>query len=222
MTPFDPIALLSMLLTFYQPATVDNLRRAHRERPDYFAGGHLVSTGGEKLLLSDGRIFDLIFDVGGPRARYQVTDVTAGGGAGGAFPLEPGPLTPIAVDSVLPPPSSGDSFESRLASTLGELAAADGAIGVHEGIIAGAADPIGFDVEFEDTIGRAAATLDGDRFALAALDPGALLDRSREQEFGIDGVDRELPNPDDGPPDMDPPDLGDPPRGERPPPDREK
>lgn len=216
MTPFDPIALLSILLTFYQPATVENLRRAHRERPEYFAGGELFGTNGEKLRLPDGRVWDFIFDVGGPQARYQAIDVTAGDGDSGAFPLEPGPLRPIAVDSVIPPPSSGQSFESLFAGALGELGAAEGAIGHHEQIIAGAADPIGLDAEFEDTIGRAAATLEGDRFAFAALDPGALLDRSTEQQFGIDGVDRELPNPDDTPPDMDVEDPGQPPRREEP------
>lgn len=121
MTPFDPVALLVMLQAFYPIPTVINLQRARRERPEYFAAGTLFGSSGEKLLLPDGRAFDLIFDAGGPRAHWQV--IPAGGTDGGnddLFPLEPGPLAPLDP-GFFPAPIPDSEFEGLMAGALGEL-----------------------------------------------------------------------------------------------------
>jgi len=63
MTPFSPVALLTMLLTFYPDVSPAALVLARRERPDYFAGGALGGSHGDKLTLPDGTVWDLIYDV---------------------------------------------------------------------------------------------------------------------------------------------------------------
>jgi hypothetical protein len=96
-TPFDPFALLSMLLAFYPAVSPAAFAQARRERPEYFAGGSIIGSKGDKLQLPDGRVFDCIFASGGPLSgqRWQVLDVTnddgerlrrlrAGGGAADA------------------------------------------------------------------------------------------------------------------------------------------
>jgi len=128
-TPFDPWALLAMLLSFYPAVSVAALTRARAERPEYFAGGRLGGSKGEKLYLPDGRVWDLIFAAGGPPSgmRWQVLDVTDDpGGPGDGFELEPGPLSPLDEALVTFPPGAF-AFESFVA---GELAALDGADGV--------------------------------------------------------------------------------------------
>lgn len=128
MTPFDPIALLAMLTGFYPQVSVANLQRARRERPEYFAGGTLGGSKGEKLFLPDGRVFDLIFAAGGPASaqRWQVLDVTHDtGGEPDPFPLEPGPLSPL--DELAPlPPIAGGSFVSLVAEELEGFGDSDG------------------------------------------------------------------------------------------------
>jgi hypothetical protein len=127
-TPFDPDALLAMLLAFYPTPSAAALRQARAERPDYFAGGTLIGSKGDKLRLGDGRVFDLVFASGGlpGQQRWQVIDVTNDpGSAGDPFALEAGPLTPIDSTDVWPG-SPAPGFESYVA---GELGALDGTIG---------------------------------------------------------------------------------------------
>src|SRR6266487_3889747 len=112
MTPFDALALLAMLLAFYQPASAANLARAFSERPEYFGGGVLIGTVGDALRLPDGTIWDLIFAVDGPETpHYQAIQPSGGTGDAGdlLFPLAPGPLRPLRRD-VLPLRRAGDVF----------------------------------------------------------------------------------------------------------------
>jgi hypothetical protein len=64
-TPFDPVALLAMLQAFYPTPSGAALAQARAERPEYFAGGELFGSKGDKLRLGDGRVFDCIFAAGG-------------------------------------------------------------------------------------------------------------------------------------------------------------
>lgn len=123
--PFDPDAMVAMLTGFYPTPTIANLRRAYTERPDYFAGGRLFGSCGEKLLLPTGRAWDLMFDCGGPRARWQAIDVTDGGsGADDPFALETGPLDPLELPDILAPVRD-DAFTQLVADALRELGASD-------------------------------------------------------------------------------------------------
>src|SRR5262245_52296451 len=126
MTPFDPTALLAILLTFYPVVSVAALRLARAERPEYFSGGTLGGSKGEKLTLPDGRIFDLIFAVDGPdEPRWQVIDVThAGGGVDDAFGLAPGPLRPIDL-AAFPTLTPIDTFAPLVGAALADLVGSD-------------------------------------------------------------------------------------------------
>lgn len=129
MTPFDPYALLAMLLAFYPVVSVMNLIRARAERPDYFAGGTLFGSCGEKLRLPDGRVWDLIYDCGGPNARWQAIEPGPGGDGGGdGFELEPGPLTPLDETTAIPP-LSDPSFEPLVTDSIGEVRTLEGLMG---------------------------------------------------------------------------------------------
>lgn len=129
MTPFDPQALLAMLLAFYPAATIANLVRARAERPEYFAGGTLFGSCGEKLRLPDGQVWDLIYDCGGPNARWQAIQPGPGGDPGGdGFELETGPLTPLDVDTTIPP-LSDPTFEPLVIGTIGEVRLLEGLMG---------------------------------------------------------------------------------------------
>lgn len=129
MTPFDPVAWLAMMLTFYPSVTRTSLARAMAERPSYFAGGRLIGSVGDKLLLPDGRVFDIVFSAWTAASRWQTLDVTnAGPGDFEWFPLEPGPLVEIDPDATLPP-LSDPVFEPFVADALrslpGEIAGVD-------------------------------------------------------------------------------------------------
>jgi hypothetical protein len=138
-TPFDPSALLAVLLAFYPVVSAATLARARTERPEYFASGTLGGSKGDKLVLQDGRVFDLIAAAGGPPSgrHWQVIDVTNDpGGAADPFALEDGPLTLLDEATFVPPPS-GASFVGLVA---GELAALDGADAVLHGAAAAVAE----------------------------------------------------------------------------------
>lgn len=127
MTPFDPTALVAMLLAFYLNVSAGDLARARVERPDYFSGGTLGGSHGDKLFLPDGRIWDLIFAVdGGGIPRWQAIEATSGASDGAEllFPLEPGPFLPID-GAQFPEPMPAPLFEPLVAVHLGELAHTD-------------------------------------------------------------------------------------------------
>jgi hypothetical protein len=129
MTPFDDVALLTMLLTFYRTVNGSELARARLERPEYFAGGVLFGSKGDKLQLADGRQFDLIANAGGAPGtqHWQVIPVTPGGAAD-PWPLEPGPVVPmdptVHVRSGTP-----NQFEALVGGALASLGATDDSLG---------------------------------------------------------------------------------------------
>jgi hypothetical protein len=168
MTPFDPTALLVMLLTFYPDVSPAALALARRERPDYFAGGTLGGSHGDKFTTPDGRGWDLIFDVENAtgQRRWQVLEVTnQGGGDDAQFPLEPGPLTPIDATQ-FPPPQAGQVFEPIVAAYLDELAhAGDTLDGARLGILEHSS-PAPLQHVFGETIDPADAALSAELAAL--------------------------------------------------------
>lgn len=214
MTPFDPWALLAMLEAFYPVVSVPELQRARRERPEYFAGGTLGGSKGDKLFLPDGRVWDLILAAGAAAGvqRWIAIEVTDAGPDGGdGLTLEPGPLTPIDVALIFPP-FTGEAFESLVARHLADVGSSDAVL-----------DRAAVDVV---ELGAAAA-LDGsyDRHVAPALEHHAatraaldLDDPSEELEAaGLtrDTIDAALTEYDEDPPaDLPEDDPGDPPRDE--------
>jgi hypothetical protein len=114
MTPFDAVALLAMLLAFYPTVNASELARARRERPEYFAGGTLLGSKGDKLRLPDGRIFDLIQNAGGLPGQQRWQVIEPGPSVPEPWPLEAGPLTPIDVDRLPAAAGRGDVRVARL------------------------------------------------------------------------------------------------------------
>lgn len=177
MTPFNQTALLAMLLTFYPIVSVENLRLARSERPDYFAGGTLFGSTGEKLRLPDGRVFDLIVDASNPdpkRRRWQV--IEAGGAAGdpGLFPLEPGPFV-LIDEAAWPRPNPQPVFVSIVAKAFGELDTADGMLGTAASTLVEASSPAALEAVFADTIGPAEAKVESSRNTLNVADPSDVI-----------------------------------------------
>lgn len=205
MTPFDPIALLAMLHAFYPVVGPAALARARRERPDYFASADLVGTGGDKIRLPDGRIFDCIFDVGGPNTHWQMIEV--GSGPGGPveddpFALEPGPLVPIDL-SAWPAPTFAPVFQPLVAGALAELGASGDILETAASTITEHSSPAPLLDAFARTIGPAEEQLAAEGYALDAADPSDVLAQVGGQRRRIDtetGVFDEAP-PADTPPD---------------------
>jgi len=204
MTPFNPTALLAMLLTFYPLVSVAELQRARRERPDYFAGGVLFGTTGEKLRLPDGRVFDLIFDASNPdptRRRWQVIEPGPGRPDDETFPLERGPFTPID-GSTWPVPSPTPIFTPLVAGALATLGDADGLFGRAASTITEASSPAALTTMFHSTIDKAEGTVGSSRNRLNAADPSDIIVASGGQAPTInkhEGDYTEEP-PRDGPP----------------------
>jgi hypothetical protein len=125
-TPFDPIALLVMLLAFYPAVSAAAFAQARVERPEYFSGGVIFGSKGDKLRLPDGRAFDCIIAAGGPASgrHWSVSLIVEDPNAEpDIFALGDGPIAPLDELDTVPAPSL-DTFASLVA---GELAALDGA-----------------------------------------------------------------------------------------------
>lgn len=208
MTPFDPAALLAILLTFYPSVSIATLQRARQERPEYFAAGTLGGTHGEKLALDDGRIFDLIFSVDGPDpARWQVIDVTHAGGEpiDPAFALAPGPLRPIDL-AAWPRRVPVDTFQPLVGAALDALGGSDATLGRAVTELAGVADGADLQGAWDATLGGAPDVLVDLHRALDAAEPGELGDATTIQAAAIDGAESPFDVGDPG----DLPDVGDP------------
>lgn len=214
MTPFDPIALLAMLRAFYPSPSAAALERARRERPEYFAGGEIVSTGRDKIRLPDGRVFDLIYDVdglaGGPA--WQVIEPGTGGDPD-AIVLEPGPLVPIDVDDTVPP-ILATGFAEFAGPHLGELGHHERAIEAPQNILAGAANPDGLHATYDHELAPGGNALDNHLRTIGELDPSQERSNTSGLEGRIGDIQRDYPDPDT----TAPPDLNvNPNRTERPP-----
>lgn len=220
MTPFDPIALVAMLRAFYPVVSPAAFARARAERPEYFAGGVITRTNGDKLRLPDGRIFDCIINSGGAPGTtfWTANDVTNDpGGPVDPFALEDGPLAPIDEALVIIPPS-GESFEQLVSGELEGLGASDDVL--HQAAAAvtefggAAALDAAWEREMVPAIEQHQAALD----ALDANDITSELEAAEAHGATIDGAETEY---DENPPaDLPEPDPGDPPGdGEKPPPE---
>jgi hypothetical protein len=127
MIPFDPNALLAMLLAFYPIVGPAALEQARRERPEYFANGEIMGTNRDRFQLADGRVFDCIFGASGPsdQWRWQVIELVAGPELPpDPFLLEAGPVRPIDESAYQFPPY-GDVFGALVRGGLAELPAVD-------------------------------------------------------------------------------------------------
>lgn len=219
MTPFDPIALVAMLLSFYPVVTPGNLALARTERPEYFAAGVIFGSKGDKLRLPDGREFDCIVNAGLDVSRRswsaQLIDPNAAG-ADDPFALEDGPLVPLDAAFTFPP-RDPTAFSALVAGELAPLEHDDG-------ILAAAAEPaITFTgaADLEDSFAREIDPADQAHAAtLAALDGDPISDVMEATSGGstvIDTTSGDYDEPE--PPDIPLPDPGDGPgEGEKPPP----
>lgn len=220
MVPFDPYALLAILQAFYPVPTIANLRLARAERPEYFAGGELFGSCGEKLRLPDGRVWDLMFDCGGPSARWQAIEPGPGDGGGGdGFGLDPGPLAVLEVPNLLPPTPAQD-FQQIVAGALLELGAPDDALQLAGNALGASTASGGLgDALTRDLNDAAAARVSQDR-ALDVVRPDELLEASQGAGSAIDGEAAEYPEPGDAaPPEIPPEDPGPPPPDDQRPPE---
>jgi hypothetical protein len=209
--PFDPVALVAMLTTFYPVVSVAALRLARSERPEYFGAGVLGGSKGDKLTLPDGRVWDLIFAAGAAPGvqRWQAIEATgADGGAGEPWPLEPGPLTPLDAFPVRP--RSAATFEALVTEELGalegrdeQLAAAGQAVADFDG--AGALNDAASQL-LDPAIEAHAHT----RGTIDADDMGDELDAANNTSGAIDAARNEYDE--DPPEDVPTHDPGDPPR----------
>lgn len=198
MVPFDRTALLVMLLTFYPEVSRANLERAYQERPEYFAGGRLFGSNGEKLLLADGRAFDLAYDAWGPRRRWQVLDVTgAGPGEFNPFPLEEGLLVPFNVDAPTPAPPGelAIPLRSHVAEAAGQLGVEQQLLATRAGALAEAAAPEQLADIAGDELGALLGELDTEEAGWSAFDPAPVIERTANALPGIEGQVDAHPDP---------------------------
>lgn len=213
-TPFNPQALLAMLLAFYPECSPANLARAWRERPEYFAGGVIIGNKGDALRLPSGEVWDLIFDVDNPSTRHWQA-IRPGGGGGGdedPFALDPGPVDFLEPDE-FPPPRFERTFETLVANGTRALSGGDNAAAGAVDIIASAASDDGLNAETEAAIGGAALETDAQLASWHVVDPsdvlasaGELADVTyiREGEIADPaGAPGDAPSTDPGPPPRD-------------------
>lgn len=125
MTPFADRALLAMLLAFYPTVTAAALRQARSERPEYFAGGTIIGSKGDKLQLPDGRVFDLIANAGGLPGTQRWQVIEPGPSADEPWPLEPGPLTVVDEEVFTPTPGPSTTFQVLVGGAITSLGASD-------------------------------------------------------------------------------------------------
>lgn len=206
MTPFDAVALLAMLLAFYPIVSSVELARARRERPEYFAGGTLIGSKGDKLRLPDLRIFDLIQNAGGLPGQQRWQVIEPGPSVAEPWPLEPGPLTPIDVEGTRPSPPGGDTFESLVSTHLAELDGSDRVLDVARSDLAGGADRAR-EIENDRALDDGAAVVDEIHRSSAGTEIAEIADASNGQAGAIDSTDNDY---DEAPPDPKIPDNPEP------------
>lgn len=210
--PFDPGALVVMLNAFYPAVSAAAFAKARAERAEYFGGGVIFGSKGDKLRLPDGREYDCIVAAGGPasarRWSCSLIDPTDAGDDD-PFPLEDGPIEYADEDLVIF--VGGDrSFEGIIADGLRPLDGADEVLGAAaQGAIEfnGAAD-------LENSFGRRVEPAAGAhariRAALENDNPADVIDATNRHDGEIDGAREDYAEPD--PPAIDEPDPGPKPR----------
>lgn len=178
-----------MLLAFYPDVSAAALARARQERPDYFAGGTLGGSHGDKLFLPDGQIWDLIFAVdGGGIPRWQAIQASSGGGGGDddRFPLEPGALVPLD-EAQWPVPAPVPIFEPLVAGALIELGGAAGVLDSAQVGIGEHSSPLPLEQDFGVLVGGAAGGLDEQLRVLHLSDLGDVVGATNGTGAGISG-----------------------------------
>lgn len=214
MTPFDPTALLVMLLTFYPVVSGEELLRARRERPEYFAGGEIIGRHSDALRLPDGIVWDLIFNVDGLPGTQRWQAIIPGGGSGAGDPefvLAAGPLAPLD-EQRFPRPTPAAIFEPLVTDALLELRGSDAVLErvVTEALEAGS--PAAIDAAFESQL-AAASSAPADLHALLdAADPSDVMRTTSNMDPRIDAREADYDEPPPGDmPDATPPAPGTPP-----------
>jgi hypothetical protein len=215
-TPFDPSALVAMLIAFYPAVSGAAFAQARRERPEYFAGGTIFGSKGDKLRLPDLREFDCIVAAGGPPAGRRWTCSYIDPNApvvDDPFALEEGPLIPLDEEQPIFP--GGDpTFESIVAGALEPLDGADNVLdGAGQAIVTfTGADAL--DRQYRAQVEPAAVAHAATRAALEQDDPADVIDATNAQDPEINAAREDYVE--DPPPDAPEPDPGDPP-GDGPP-----
>lgn len=210
---FDPGAFVTMMVTFYPVVTIANLRRAREERPDYFGGGHLFGTCGEKLRLPTARIWDLMRDCGGRNAAWQAIDVTDGGGGGDdPFVLDRGPLDELELPPIVT--EGGETvFTNLVAAALVELGGSDDVLDHAGDLIVEGGATSGLSDALQADLSEAVGARQGERQALDALNVSELLDATNDNADVAEGEPGTPDLGDDDPPaEEDPRDPGPRPR----------
>jgi len=196
MTPFDGVALLAMLRAFYPVPSSGALRIARQERPEYFAGGELFGTHGDKFRLPDGRVFDLIYDVegvsGGPL--WQVIE-PGPGGDDDPFGYEPGPLVPIDAHAATLAPLD-PVFEGLVSAHLAGVSGEEHVLEQRAGELVAAAAASDIDSDYDASAGAAARALEDHLRAFDDLSPA----EGSSQADGLTGsthdAQQDYPDPD--------------------------
>jgi hypothetical protein len=210
-TPFDPFALVAMLSAFYPVVTPANFARARAERPEYFAGGFIMGSKGDKLTLPDGRVFDCIFAAGAPvtERRWICIDVTnEKGGPVDAFPLEPGPLVPLD-EAIVIFGDGGTDFAGLVGGHLADFGGSEGLLDRAAHDVTETPIDVSIAAGYAQTIDPAGEQNAAIRAALNADNPVDVLERA-EAHNGV--VDSESGKYDEeAPPDIEAPYPGEPP-----------
>lgn len=140
MTPFDAVALLAMLVTFYPTVTQATLVRARRERPEYWAAGLLYGVEQYVLVLPDGAAWYLTSDGWHPGTQWRLApkDLSLPD-TPNPLALTRGPLAPVDETS-WPVPLRRAAFEALVVDALGTLGAADAVLATAASRVAESAD----------------------------------------------------------------------------------
>lgn len=177
MTPFSPAALVVMLVTFYPDVSAAALVRARLERPEYFAGGVLGGSHGDKMSLPDGSGWDLIYDVENATGNRHWQCIPAGGDATAGdptFALEPGPLVPID-QAQWPAPSPQAVFLPIVADAFSDLTGVDALLASAASTMAEASSSAAFDAAVSGAIGDGDAARAGELEAARGATPDDVL-----------------------------------------------
>lgn len=210
-TPFDPDALVAMLRAFYPQPSGAAFALARAQRPEYFAGGVIFGSKGDKLRLPDGREYDCILAAGGPpSSRAWMCSLIEPGdpGVDDPFALDDGPLAYID-DGVVIFPGDVPDFEQLVVTELGALDGAEGVLDRAGADVQVAADPDRFDGSYRALVDPAREAHVRLRNALDGDDPMDVIESTNAHDGEIDSARGDyVESP---PPDTPEPDPGSPP-----------
>jgi hypothetical protein len=221
MTPFSPSALVAILLAFYPTVSGAELARARRERPEYFAGGSLGGSHGDKLTLPDGACWDCIFGSGtGDVTVMHWQCIPCGDGTPGdpVFALAPGPFRPLD-GSVWPAPAPVVVFVPLVTDALSELGTSDAILSAAESSVAEHSSGAAFDAAVSGAVNDGDAARVQEFAPLLQAVPADVLEAMNDRSGTIDAGEADaefepppykVPDPPGNPPQDDTPQPGDP------------